>query len=80
MNHRLGHHHKSIIKLLGIFFAYGVALLRTVLFNTLCNPALPPARPDEEEVVFPVFAIPPPPPVDSNSFLLVGISMNGVTD
>jgi hypothetical protein len=61
-----------------IFFAYGVALLRTVLFNTLCNPALPPARPDEEEVVFPVFAIPPP--VDSNSFLLVGISMNGVTD
>jgi hypothetical protein len=62
-----------------IFFAYGVALLRTVLFNTLCNPALPPARPDEE-VVFPVFVIPPPPPVDSNSFLLVGISMNGVTD
>jgi hypothetical protein len=55
-------------------------LLRTVLFNTLCNPALPPARPDEEEVVFPVFIIPPPPPVDSNSFLLVGISMNGVTD
>jgi hypothetical protein len=63
-----------------IFFAYGVASLRTVLFNTLCNPVLPPARPDEEEVVFPVFAIPLPSPVDSNSFLLVGISMNGVTD
>jgi hypothetical protein len=52
-------------------------LLRTVLFNTLCNPALPPARPDEEEVVFAILA---PSPVDSNSFLLVGISMNGVTD
>jgi hypothetical protein len=58
--------------------AHGVlSLLRTVFFSTLGNPALTPARPGEEEVAF---AIPPLAPVDSNSFLLVGISMNGVTD
>lgn len=55
--------------------------LRTVLFNTLCDPMLLPDRPDDNEVALPVFArLPAPLLIDSNSFLLVGISMNGVTD
>jgi hypothetical protein len=61
---------------------YLVAFVSTVLFNTLCKVLPPPANPDEEvEDVFPEFDVPASsPPADPNSFLLVGISMNGVTD
>ena len=67
---------------LSIPIDYLVAFVNTVLFNTLCKVSPPPARPDEDdEVVFPEFAAPASPPLaDSNSSLLVGISMNGVTD
>jgi hypothetical protein len=60
---------------------YLVAFVSTVLFNTLCRVLPPPANPDEVEDVFPESDVPAPSPAaNSNSFLLVGISMNGVTD
>jgi len=50
---------------------YLVVLVSNVLFSTVCK-----VSPDEDDVVFPEFASPPSP----LAALLVGISMNGVTD